>query len=90
MPTMTDYLPVINAVMQWLIVPSVVVIWHLNGRISRQETEILRILTILDERERRRDEDREDNSQIFKNLHAAIETLSAKIDRLHEHYEVRK
>jgi len=71
-------------------VPAVVVIWQLNGRISRQEREILRILTILEERERRRDEDREDNAQIFKNLHAAIETLSVKIDRLHENYEVRK
>jgi len=87
---MTDYLPMINAIMQWLIVPAVVVIWQLNGRISRQEREILRILTILEERERRRDEDREDNAQIFKNLHAAIETLSVKIDRLHEIYEVRK
>jgi hypothetical protein len=87
---MTDYLPIVNAAMQWLIVPAVVVIWQLNGRISRQEREILRILTILEERDKRRNEDRENNSEIFKNLHAAIETLSAKIDRLHEHYEVRK
>jgi hypothetical protein len=87
---MTDYLPMINAIMQWLIVPAVVVIWQLNGRISRQEREILRILTILEERDKRRNEDRENNSEIFKNLHAAIETLSVKIDRLHEIYEVRK
>lgn len=77
-----DIWMLVDRLMQWLILPAVGVLWAMNGRVSKQEKEILRILTILEERNHRRDEDREDTSKIFARLYEAIESLSTKIDKI--------
>jgi len=79
-----EYWPIISSLTQWLVIPAIAVIWGLNKRQSAQEKEILRILTILEERDKRRSEDREDASEVFVTLRAAIEKLSDKIDHILE------
>lgn len=77
-----DIWMVMDRVMQWLILPALGVIWAINTRIGKHEKEILRIMTILEERNRRREEDREDVSATFKQLREAITALAEKIDNL--------
>ena len=77
---MTVEWEVLDKIIQWLIIPLVVVAYNLYQRVNSQEKEILRILTILEERERRRNEDRETELSANKSLKESIDKLSAKLD----------
>lgn len=70
----------LDKVIQWLVIPALAVAYNLYQRVNSQEKDILRILTILEERERRRTEDREVEISTAKALKDSIEKLSAKID----------
>jgi ribosomal protein L29 len=81
--------PLIDRLIQWLILPAIAWLWALQTRatdtersILRVEGEIARLLTVLEERERRRVEDREEFAEAVKELKAAITGLSAKLDQL--------
>ena len=80
-----EFWTVLDRVVQWLIIPALVAAWYLNRRVDSQEREILRILTILEERNQRRSEDREDSAAAFTALRGAIERLSSKIDEILNH-----
>jgi hypothetical protein len=71
---------VIDRLVQWLIIPAIAFIWALQGRVGKSEREILRILTILEERNVRRDEDRQDSAKTVALLHEAITKLNDKLD----------
>lgn len=73
---------VLDRLMQWLIIPAAAGMWFLNTSVSKHDREILRILTILEERNHRRDEDRDDNKAAFEKLYTAIEHLTEKIDSI--------
>ena len=77
---MTVEWEVLDKIIQWLIIPLVAVAYNLYQRVNSQEKEILRILTILEERERRRNEDRETELSANKSLKESIDKLSAKLD----------
>lgn len=44
----------INAIVQWLVLPMIAIIWTHEKRLNGNDKEILRLLTILEERERNR------------------------------------
>jgi len=75
---------IVDRVMQWLIVPGIVMVWWLNQRQSTLDREILRILTILEERNSRRSEDRETDAASYRRLQASIDSLAEKLDRFIE------
>jgi hypothetical protein len=77
-----DFWNLADRLMQWLIVPGVVVIWWLTQRQSEIEREVLRIITILEERNVRRTEDQAANLSAIAELKAAIDKLTDKIDRM--------
>ena len=77
---MTVEWEVLDKIIQWLIIPLVVVAYILYQRVNSQEKEILRILTILEERERRRNEDRETELSANKALKESIDKLNTKLD----------
>ena len=70
----------LDKIIQWLIIPVVAVAYNLYQRVNSQEKEILRILTILEERERRRNEDRETELSANRSLKESIDKLSSKLD----------
>lgn len=70
----------LDKIVQWLILPIIAIAYNLYQRVNSQEKEILRILTILEERERRRNEDRETELSANKALKEAIDKLNSKID----------
>ena len=73
---------VADRVMQWLVLPGFGVLWWLVQRQTSSEREILRILTILEERNVRRSEDQTANLNAISKLEAAIEKLADKIERM--------
>jgi hypothetical protein len=86
---------VLDRIMQWLIIPAIVFTWRLNSKQNTQETEIKRILTILEERDKRRVEDnqerdkrrledREDSVRAIARLETAISSIGSKLDRFLE------
>ncbi len=85
-------LPIIEAIVQWLIAPMVVLLWQHNRRhgehekkFIRNEAENRRILTILEERSLQRGEDNERFNKTLEKLGAAIEKLNDRLDRINEH-----
>lgn len=72
----------LDRLVQWLILPAIAVIWSMNNRLSMHDREILRILTILEERDHRRGEDREDWQVTVKTLREATQVLAEKISRM--------
>lgn len=79
-----EYWPIVQSLVQWLVIPAIVIIWNISKRQTQQEKEILRILTIIEERDKRRTEDRDSNMEVFQALRASIEKLHDKIDHIAE------
>ena len=79
-----DIWTIADRVMQWLILPGLAAIWWLVQRQNTSEREILRILTILEERNERRLEDRARSDEAVDRLQYSIMTLSEKLDRFIE------
>lgn len=77
-----DVWVVLDRLMQWLIIPAAGAVWWLTNRMGSMDREILRILTVLEERNSRRSEDREETAAAFKQLREAIQKLTEKIDTL--------
>lgn len=73
---------IFDRAVQWLILPAVAVIWSLNNRVSRQEQEILRILTILEERKEAHVTEQKNVAVAFRELRQTIEKLSEKLDKV--------
>lgn len=73
---------VADRVIQWLVLPLLVGWWHLIKRMDGADREILRIVTMLEERANRRLEDRDEQERAIAALTRAIEKLEAKIDKL--------
>ena len=71
----------LDRLMQWLVIPAVVIAWHVLGRVNNHEKDILRILTMLEERNARRAEDREDTTAAIKSVHAEVVGLGSRIER---------
>jgi L-lactate utilization protein LutB len=89
---------ILDRLMQWLILPAVAFIWAMNGRVSAHDREILRILTILEERNARRDEERVDLAKVIDQLEAhrkedkddmakAVNRLETVLDKLSDKIE---
>ena len=72
---------ILDRLMQWLILPAIAFLWAMNGRLSSHDREILRILTILEERNSRRDEERLDLARILSSLEARREENMADMAR---------
>lgn len=73
---------VVDRVMQWAIAPALGVMWWLNTRTSTLEREIMRILTVLDERNKRRDEDRADMVVALSGLQKTIDKLDHRLEMM--------
>lgn len=83
----------LDRVMQWLVIPAAIVAWQyargLNARqsvlekqLGETQSEIKRILTILEERQKRRDEDRTEVAEAVRELRGAIQSLHNDIKSL--------
>ena len=77
-------LPVIHSVLQWVVAPALVWLWTHERRLASGEREILRLLTIIDERHKQRDEDRQAEAEILRDLRDQIRRLADKLDKLDE------
>ena len=75
-----DVWAVADRVIQWLVLPLLIGWWHLIKRMDGADREILRIVTMLEERAQRRTEDRDEQERAVSRLTAAIEKLEAKLD----------
>lgn len=71
---------IIDRVMQWLILPGLAGVAHLLYRQNQQDKEILRLATIMEERNARRDDDRAQLLSAIANLQAAINAVDAKLE----------
>ena len=72
----------LDRIVQWLVIPILMGIVFLYKQSNMHDREILRILTILEERNRRRDEDKKETEDTNRQLRKAIELLTSKIDAL--------
>jgi hypothetical protein len=75
---------VLDRMVQWLIIPAIAFGWALNKRVSLHESEIQRIVTILEERERHRDRDRAADREVIRELKGAIDKLNDRLDHIVE------
>jgi len=74
--------------LQWLVVPAVVFIgqalWNHERRLNGQEREILRALTLMEEREKHRLAIRQAEHDTISELRDVIESMNKRLDRLSE------
>ena len=68
-----------DALMTWVIIPIVAMLWVHNQKIGSHEKEVLRILTLLSERKHQRDEDRAELKDALRDLRAAILRLDQRL-----------
>ena len=68
-----------DALMTWVIIPMVAVLWVHNQKIGSHEKEVLRIMTLLSERKDQRDEDRAELKEALRDLRAAILRLDQRL-----------
>lgn len=73
---------ILNVLIQYLVLPAVIMIWQHEKRLGGHDKEILKALTILDERNKRRDEDREEVASILRDLRTEIARLAERIEKL--------
>lgn len=74
----------INALIQWLIIPMVVMIWRGNERINTFERDLLRVVTIIGEQDKARTLVRQHEADAVMRLEAAIAKQATAIDKLNE------
>lgn len=74
-----------DRVVQWLVIPLLLGFVYLYKQNNQHDKEILRILTILEERNRRRDEDMLNTEKTHEKLYGAIEKLTSRIENLLDH-----
>lgn len=88
--------PILDRVMQWLIIPAIAALWALHAKLnasdsinaarhSDAEKNILRLMTILEERDKQRQNDNRHAEKAFSDLQEVIEKLSERLDRFMEH-----
>jgi hypothetical protein len=75
---------VINGLLQWVVAPALVWIWSHERRLASGEREILKLLTILEERNKQRDNDKIAEAEVLRDLRDQIKRLADKLDRLDE------
>lgn len=86
---------VLNALIQWIILPAIAWLWAIHGRVSAhekatserfgaQDKEIIRLLTILEEREKARATLRQGEIDAIAELHKAIKSMNERLDHLSE------
>lgn len=87
----TQMFPVLDRLIQWIIIPVAVVIYSHNKRHNehekkfiRMEGENARILSILEERQKQRDADKKSEDATFKSLAEAVTKLNERLDALFE------
>lgn len=80
-------LHVLDRLIQWLVIPLVMWVVWLNKQSNKHDKEIYKILTVLEERNKTRDEDLNRQQEATRQLHEAIEKLSLRLDRLLENLE---
>lgn len=85
MDPMTIYL--LDRIIQWLVIPLLMGFVWLSKQSSKHDKEIYKILTILEERNKMRDEDLKRNQEVQNNLYLSMEKLSTRIDNLLENLE---
>ena len=68
-----------DAMMKWVIIPMVAMLWVHNQKIGSHEKEVLRIMTLLSERKDQRDEDRAELKEALRDLRAAILRLDQRL-----------
>ena len=74
----------INAIVQWLVLPMLAVIWTHEKRLNGNDREILRLLTVLEEREKLRAVARENEHETNKRLDHALEMQAEAINKLND------
>lgn len=77
--------PLIDRLIQWLIIPAIVVLWSLHSRQNESERHILRLMTIMEERDKQYQADNRHAEGAFNSLKEVIEKLSERMDRFLEH-----
>lgn len=80
---------ILDRVVQWLVLPLLVGYVYLSRQVTTQDKEILRILTILEERNKIRDEDLARNQNSVNKLFGAIEKLTDRLDSFITSFEDR-
>lgn len=71
----------LEAIAQYLVIPVLAWLWVHDRKLAAQDREIAKLIVILEERNSRRSEDREEFHQSVKKLHEAIERLDQKLGR---------
>lgn len=82
--TSPDVLALIDALIQYIVLPAAAILWSHNRRINRIDAEILRILTVLEERATARTQDLEVQERATKALNEAVQRMTERIDRFIE------
>jgi len=75
---------VLNLLIQWLILPAIMWVWTHERRINGLERDIIKTLTILEERNKRRDEDKMEVADLMKELRNEIARLGQRIEKIIE------
>jgi hypothetical protein len=71
---------VVDIIARYLIIPLLGWLWVHDRKLNNQDKEIARLIAILNERDHRRTEDREDQAQILRDLSSAIRLLNNKLE----------
>jgi len=75
-------------ILQWLVVPAVVLLgqalWNHEKRLNGNDREILRLLTVMEEREKHRLAIRQAEHDTIAELRDVIESMGKRLDRLAE------
>ena len=69
---MTIEWDMLNALVQWVIIPALIWLWSHEKRINNADRETMRMLTIIEEREKARQNLRVVENETLADLHKAI------------------
>ena len=87
MPPDTDW-NLVFGILQWLVVPAVVflgqALWNHEKRLNGNDREILRLLTLMEEREKHRLTMRKAEHDTITELREVIEKMGTRLDALAE------
>lgn len=74
----------VDRLLQYVVIPALAWVWALQKQTTNHEKILLRIETMLDERQRHRDEDKKEFAEAIRGLNDTIKELRADIVRVAE------
>jgi hypothetical protein len=87
-----NFLPFLDRVVQWVVIPMCVLLWTHNRKhfehekkFIEQQGEIKAVLAVLESWKAQRTEDQQTNNKTFERLTAAVEKLNDRLERMSHH-----